>query len=133
MNTLQHPSASQSPVESARKLRVLIVEDDLVSGGALRAILAKKGCDVEVAVTLANGLRMLDHRPEYVILDLMLPDGMGTDLLRRARERYPEIKVAITTASTDSAELRKVEALKPDRIFRKPIPLVDLLGAMGMI
>jgi two-component system cell cycle response regulator len=112
---------------------VLIVEDDFMSGGALRTILAKKGCEVDLATTLADGLRMLEHRPAYVILDLMLPDGMGTELLQCARETHPQIKIVVTTASTDSAELKKVEALKPERIFRKPIPLVDLLGAMGMI
>ena len=112
---------------------MLIVEDELTSGSALRSILTRKGCDVAMALTLADGMRLLSDNVDFVILDLMLPDGTGTALLRRARDEFPGLKVAVTTAVSDAAELRNVAALQPHRLLRKPIQLVDLLGAMGMI
>ena len=127
------PSPQTSPSQSQLKPRVLIVEDDLPSAGALRTILERKGCDVEVALTLADGLRLIDRQPDYLILDLMLPDGLGTSLLRLTKERYPQVRVAVTTALSDAAELGRVQALSPYRVFYKPIHLVDLSSAMGMI
>jgi DNA-binding response OmpR family regulator len=112
---------------------VLIVEDDLTSATALRSILTRKGCQVELALTLAEGMRLLSGPFDFVILDLMLPDGNGADLLRRVRQQVPGLKVAVMTALADTTKLREVQAMGPHRLLRKPIDLVDLLGAMGMM
>src|SRR5439155_13944370 len=59
-------SASRSSsTRPKRKCRVLIVEDDTTSLNALKSILTRKGCEVEIAVTLHEGLRLLASRPDY--------------------------------------------------------------------
>lgn len=125
----RRPTAVQEP---ACKLTIVIVEDDVASGSAIRAILVRKGCAVHMASNLEEGLKLLELRPDHVILDLMLPDGSGVEILRRA-SRDLRIKVTVTTALADPIRLEEVRSLNPHRILRKPIDLVDLLRAIGMM
>ena len=112
---------------------MLIVEDDVSIANALRSILTRKGCDVIHAHSLRDGLAALTREPRHVILDLMLPDGEGIDLLRRVRESESAARVVVTTAVNEPDHLRDVQALRPHRILRKPLDLVDLLDAIGMM
>ena len=114
-------------------LSVLIVEDDATSAAALKSILTRKGCDVSVGATLAEARTRLDPMPCFVILDLMLPDGSGIELLHDLAERKQNSVVVVTTALNDPAQLARVQSLRPLRLLRKPIDLVDLLGAIGMM
>ncbi len=125
------PESAAKPDENRR--RVLIVEDDVTSASAIRSILTRKGCDVAVAHTVHKGLNALNSDLDFVILDLMLPDGDGIEVLSRCHEDFPRIKVVITTAVSDSTQVRKVLELKPHRLLRKPIDLVDLLSGIGMM
>lgn len=120
-------SSPESPKSS-----LLLVEDDPSTARALRAILERKGFVVVVAATLAAGLAALDARPDWMILDLMLPDGDGGDLLHRVRERGLPVRVVVTTGSHDHDRLRRVDGLRPDALLGKPIRLQDLLGHLGL-
>jgi DNA-binding response OmpR family regulator len=116
--------------------RVAIIEDDAASAAALKSILTRKGCDVVVASTLADArplLLRLDPMPRIIVLDLMLPDGSGTELLAELAEKQQASRVVVTTALNDPAELARVQSLRPLRLLRKPIDLVDLLGAIEMM
>jgi CheY-like chemotaxis protein len=119
------------------RARVLIIDDDRTHASAIRSILTRKGCEVCATGTVADGVAMLASRPDYIVLDLMLPDGDGADVLRRVRELDRAAgappRVIVTTAVNDEARLREVLALQPHRLLKKPIDLVDLLGAIGMI
>lgn len=66
--------------------RVLIIEDDAVVATIYRNKLAREGYQVEVAVDGENGVqRILESRPDIVVLDLMLPKLSGLDVIRRVR------------------------------------------------
>lgn len=128
------PTSRSSPATTRR--RILIIEDDHTHASALRSILTRKGYEVAAAVTLANGIAMLESsRPDYIVLDLMLPDGDGVEVLRRVRacERPDAPRVIVITAVRDAERLREVLALQPHRLLRKPIDLIDLLGAIEMM
>jgi two-component system response regulator RegA len=107
--------------------RVLLVEDDLVTASALIAILTRRGFDVLLATTVAQGMAMLAREPAYVVLDLMLPDGDGSALLRYVRDQHLPARVLVTTAVSDPARLSEVRRLTPDVLMQKPIDLHDLL------
>src|SRR5262245_30391852 len=105
--------------------RMLVVEDDRMTRDLLRSIFGRMGWEVAVASTLADGLARLDPPPDLLILDLSLPDGEGTELLRRVREARLPIRVAVTTGH-DPSGLEAVAELKPDAILQKPIDLAEL-------
>jgi DNA-binding response OmpR family regulator len=107
--------------------RVLIVEDDLPSLKALTRLLTVSGYDTICAPSLAEATQKLIWHPEIVLLDLMLPDGCGIELLRRLRSRNDPARVALVTAAPDEM-VAQAEALGPDATFRKPIDAQALLA-----
>jgi DNA-binding response OmpR family regulator len=105
---------------------VLIVEDDSISRAALTWLLKDLGFRPVMAEDLTSArLYLARHTPDIVILDLMLPDGDGTELLAEIRRDKKPIKVAVVTAVTDRLRLHEVTALSPDALFGKPIDLED--------
>ena len=83
---------------------VLLVEDEETITVPLTEALAREGFRTETAGSLAAGLEIArSQRPDLVLLDVMLPDGSGFDLLRelRADQRMP---VIMLTARGDEAD-----------------------------
>jgi DNA-binding response OmpR family regulator len=110
------------------KPRVLVVEDDLDSYQALSKILKHVGYETLSAETLAEARSLIGQAPRFLVLDLLLPDGNGKDLLREVREGDFPIKVAVLTAAADKQLLDDVRALKPDALFAKPLDVPRLLA-----
>jgi len=113
-----HPSAP-----SPRRPLALIVDDDETSREALVEILGEHEFDTVSAADLASARQRLEAQvPDLVLLDLVLPDGRGTELLESLQEE-PAVEVILITgqASVRSA----VAALRHDAIdyLTKPIDL----------
>jgi CheY-like chemotaxis protein len=121
---------SEAGDEPARP-RLLLVEDDWRTHSALRKILIKLGWEVHSAMTVSGGLALLHLKPQAIILDLMLPDGDGMDVLRQVRAENQPAKVAVTTGIEDRARLAEIRKLAPDGLLRKPLELEDLLRVLG--
>lgn len=109
------------------------MEDDPVSASALLTILRRRGFDVLLATTVAEGMQLLEREPNFVVLDLMLPDGDGIAILNHIRRNSRDIRVLVTTAVSDPARLFEVRQLRPDLVLQKPIDLSDLLQMMGPV
>jgi len=106
--------------------KLLIVEDDCAMRTVWEVIFGRRGWDVAVATTLAEGLASLDPPPDYLILDLLLPDGGGEAILRKVRDERLTTRVAVTTAAQDPHLLRLVKQLCPEALFEKPINIADV-------
>src|SRR4051812_484712 len=66
--------------------RLLVVEDDPTTSLALKVLFTRRGWEVAVASSVAEGLVLVDQLPACIILDVMLPDGDGTAILRKVRD-----------------------------------------------
>jgi CheY-like chemotaxis protein len=108
------------------KSRVLIVEDDALIGRVWHEIFTRRGWDVSAVGTVAGALAALDPAPDYLILDLSLPDGSGETILRKIREDQLKTRVTVMTGSSSSALLARVKQLNPDALFEKPIDVADI-------
>ena len=111
--------------------QTLIIDDDPVSREALLKIVRLIGLQATAAVSVAEGMRALDPPPHNVVLDLMLPDGSGIDVLRHIRHRRLPIRVALLTGAARPL-IARARALQPDAVFVKPVdlrPLLDWLKA----
>src|SRR5580765_5623612 len=62
---------------------ILIVEDDRDARLAITRILRHQGFAVSEAGTVDQAILALAQRPRWILLDLMLPDGSGIDVLRK--------------------------------------------------
>src|SRR5689334_20824451 len=111
----------------ANKCRTLVVEDDRSSCDALTKLLAKFGYPVECATTFKQAIDLLSWNPGCILLDLMLPDGNGIDIMRKIRDENLPIKVAVMTAVADPDLLEKVRDLTPEAIFQKPVNFVQVI------
>ena len=115
--------------DRSTKCRMLVVEDDAVSCHAMSALLTRWGHDVRSCTTTVGALdEIARRRPQCLLLDLMLPDHSGLEVLRTIRRQELPIRVAIITAANDPQLLRDVRDLKPDAILRKPVDLAELKG-----
>ena len=69
---------------------ILLIEDEESISTPLSAALKREGFDVLLAATMADGLETFRTRaPDLVLLDVMLPDGDGKDVLREIRGSLP--------------------------------------------
>jgi CheY-like chemotaxis protein len=108
-------------------MRVLVVDDDAMVRRLLRTLVERDGHEVVQAEDGADGWRRLTGPvpPDLLILDRMLPDMDGAELLRRARadQRTATLPVLLLTAAArQSAELDD-GALT--RILAKPFDLAE--------
>ncbi len=80
-------------------LRVLVVDDEEVIRDVLATLLEREGWHVTTASTAGRALTLFEADPhDVVLLDLMLPDRSGLDLLRDMRRRDPDAVIVIVTA-----------------------------------
>jgi excisionase family DNA binding protein len=86
---------------------VLIVDDDPGLRGFLRVSLEADGCEVREAASAAEGLAALEEEPpSLILLDVMMPQVDGWEMLRLVRERHgvESIPVVMFSGKTDGAE-----------------------------
>ena len=94
-------------VEDAVQHTVLVIEDEVAVNNNIRKILAKKGYQVDQAVTKEEALRKIEQRAyKLVLLDLRIPGVRGLELMRAIREKRPDTMVIIITgyASIETAK-----------------------------
>jgi two-component system response regulator PilR (NtrC family) len=80
--------------------RILIVDDEPVIQDVLKGLLVKQGCEVETASDAAMARSVLESTTDWdaVLLDVMLPDADGLDVLRWIRSHHADLAVVMITA-----------------------------------
>jgi len=112
------------PERTPPRGRVLVVEDEAYVRASLRDLLRARGFDVDLAESVADAFGSLARSPVDVVLtDLRMPDSDGLDLVRRARESYPEIPVVVLTGQgTIPSAVACVKAGATDYILKPADP-----------
>lgn len=105
-------------------VKILIVEDDRTQNEVLSNFLRKEGYTVISAYDLRGAEQLFDPTIDLVILDMMLPDGSGLDLLQSIR-LISNVPVIVLTALDDDYTKLNTFELKADEYVDKPVsPLV---------
>jgi DNA-binding response OmpR family regulator len=121
-------------VASEGKPRVLVVDDDREILSLVNMLLARVGMDVVTAETAAEAAQILRQPPlpNLVILDLMLPDVSGLELLRqmRAKDVFDSLPVVILSALADPKEIREGLDVGADRYVTKPYIANNLINVV---
>jgi len=113
--------------------RILLIEDEESISEPLAAALEREGFDVVIAATAADGRELFRTRgPDLVLLDVMLPDGDGKDVLReiRSASRTPVIMV-----TARGEELERVLGLElgADDYVTKPFSAAELAARVRAV
>ena len=112
-------------------MEILLLEDDSETARTLRLGLRECGYEVAVAGDASQGLRLAQsQRFDAAILDLMVPEGSGFDVLRELRCDGGTTPVLIVTARDSVAE--RVEGLErgADDYLVKPFAFAELLARL---
>ncbi|MDP9051843.1 MAG: response regulator transcription factor [Acidobacteriota bacterium] len=116
------------PIESVR--RVLLIDDDAELRSMLSDYLARYNWQVLTAWNVATGLASVRRmRPEIVILDIMLPDGSGLELLR-GLPADPGRRVLLLSARGSDLDRITGLDLGADDYLPKPFNPRELLARM---
>ena len=110
--------------DELRGIRVLLVEDHDTTRLAVSQILRGAGAEVVEAPTVAAACARLDDASaDALLLDMMLPDGDGREVLARLRESRPEAlrAVLVLTGDVTPERIEEVHRLGADALLHKPI------------
>lgn len=115
-------------------MRLLVVEDDDILLDGLKVGLQLAGFTVDTVTTVADARHALEHAGfDAVVLDVMLPDGTGLDLLRHVRDRRDRVPVLLLTAKDATAD--KISGLDAgaDDYLGKPFDLDEVAARLRAI
>ena len=115
-------------------MRVLLVEDDAVMVDGIRLMLESEGMVIDVAEHGEDGLeigKLYDY--DIIILDLMLPDMDGIEVLRRLRDSRVKTPVLILSGLTESEKKVKGLGTGADDYLTKPFDKAELLARIQAI
>ena len=111
--------------------RVLVVEDDRGIATMMERGLRLAGHDVIVAADLASAReRWLPDAWDVVLLDVMLPDGDGIDLLADRRAAGDGTPCVLVTAREEAALRTRAEAAGATETLAKPFAYDELLACV---
>jgi two-component system cell cycle response regulator CtrA len=115
-------------------MRILLIEDDLVAARGISLMLKSSGAVVDHADTGEEGLELARHYDyDIVILDLMLPDIEGFEVVRRMRVSRNDTPVLILSGLSRPQVKVKGLGLGADDFITKPFDKAELLARMQAI
>src|SRR5512144_388345 len=98
-------------MSSKRKYRVLAIDDEPQMIDWMKIILDQEGYDVKTAMVGVRGEEIFKTwRPDAVVVDMLLPDIDGLELLRRFKQAGSDVEVIVVTGH--ATVVKAVEALK---------------------
>ena len=113
--------------------RVLLIEDEPNIVEAIRFILSRDGWQVDVHSDGATATEAVAHRaPDLVILDVMLPNRSGYDILAdlRADAATETLPVLMLTARGQSKDREMAERFGASRFMTKPFSNAEVLSSV---
>lgn len=116
--------------------KILIVDDEPNIVTALEYLLQKNGYEVLLARDGEAALKQVEtHRPDLVLLDVMMSLRSGYEVCQRMRERpdWQHIKIIMLSAKGREAEVSKGLSLGADSYVTKPFSNQDLLAGINAL
>ncbi len=129
----EHPLATPPPATAKGRARILLVEDNPVNQLVAKGMLAKLGCQVELATQGVEALARLEEEAfDLVLMDCNMPMMDGYEATRRIRERghWPGLPIVALTANAMPEERDRCRAAGMDDYLAKPFRREDLLAVV---
>ncbi len=109
------------------KAHILVVDDDRPITDTLRRALAYEGYSVEVALRGEDALKkVLEHQPDLIVLDRMMPGMDGLEVCRRLREGGNQVPILMLTAKDSIPDRVAGLDTGADDYLVKPMELDEL-------
>lgn len=112
-------------------LRVLAVDDEPSLTELLSMAMRYEGWEVRTAATGADAVRAArEFRPDAIVLDMMLPDFDGMEVMRRVRSDQPDVPVIFLTARDGVADRVAGLTAGGDDYVTKPFSLEEVIARL---
>jgi DNA-binding NarL/FixJ family response regulator len=118
--------------EPGRPTAIAIVEDDDILRSCLGEMVGQiPGCRVKAeAGTLTDGLALLEHNLDVLLVDLALPDGSGLEIVTKARATGNPVRVMVLTVFADVTNVVNAIVEGADGYLLKESPLEEIAAAL---
>jgi DNA-binding response OmpR family regulator len=116
-------------------MKVLLADDDRVFVEHISTRLRQKGHAVMMAADAMQAFMFaVREQPDVIMLDINMPGGGGTDVLRRLKlsAKTMQIPVVIVSAQQDSTLEGRVRELGAVKFLSKPLQFQSLCEALGV-
>lgn len=121
--------ADETPSES-----ILVVDDEVLVRDLLVRFLSLRGYRVHAAGDGHEALRLVDQlKPDLIMLDLMMPEMNGVEVLRALRQREYPGSTIILTGNQNEEMLGEAWTLGPQEVLSKPVDLERVLMAIQLV
>ncbi|AVH39788.1 hybrid sensor histidine kinase/response regulator [Pseudomonas monteilii] len=127
----EHPLATPAISLEQGRARILLVEDNPVNQLVAQGMLAKLGCQVQLATQGAEALEMLEQDEfDLVLMDCNMPVMDGYEASRRIRQsgRWPHLPIVALTANAMPEERERCRAAGMSDYLAKPFRREELLA-----
>ncbi len=106
---------------------VVIIDDEIGILNLLARFLKRKGFEVHTAMNLSEGdYHLRNVKPDYLFLDVNLPDGNGLDMLPKVKGDFPSLSIIMMSAF-DHEDMRMQARSKGALAFlSKPFSLTEV-------
>src|SRR5262249_6204741 len=123
--------SSKRSSESAPPCRVLVIDDEPLVRSHVRRLLKQYGFTVEDAADGTSGLEAIQRSPpDVVLLDMMLPDLDGVEVVRRLRAAGVNVPIVLCSGDLDAARERGLDPSQVQGMLPKPFDNHQLLDAL---
>jgi DNA-binding response OmpR family regulator len=107
--------------------KVLVIDDEVMLATSLCIFLHKKGYSAYSAPDCATGLRLFETiSPDIILLDLLLPDGHGFDVLKVIKGISPSCIVIIMSGTLTPGITKEATSLGAQKCLWKPFSCLEL-------
>ena len=116
-----------------KNISILIVEDEVNINEIVKTYLDKEGYTTHQSFDGKSALENFDkYNPDIIILDIMLPDILGTDICKKIREKS-NAYIVMLTAKSDETSIIEGLGLGADEYVTKPFSAKELVARINSI
>lgn len=116
------------------KTRVCVIDDDDLIRDHVTALLEPNGFEVFAASNAKTGLAIIaDNEPDVVLVDIIMPDKDGVEVIAEIRRRWPDLRVVAMSAGGQvgpSLYLQIAQTMGAHACLTKPLTLTALTEAL---
>lgn len=104
--------------------RLLVVDDEPEICDFLKSFFEDRDFEVQTALSGEEALKAVEtFRPQVALLDIKMGDIDGLTVLRKVKEKHPNVKIIMVTALETTEKIEEAMRLGADNYITKPLSL----------
>lgn len=115
-------------------VKILIIEDDALLRRGLANVVGRLGCGVLEAANGIEGMKcFMQHKPDVIITDILMPEKEGLETIREMRKENPAVRIIAISAGSPMYKMQFLdlaEKFGASYTFNKPVNPDELISAV---